>query len=89
MKCHWGAVGEAQEPAISDLTHREKTMPKLKTSRSARKRFVFTASGKIRRRRSGHGHLLTKKNRARKRRLRTAAPVSKGDEKRLRRILGK
>ncbi|RKX78661.1 MAG: 50S ribosomal protein L35 [Spirochaetes bacterium] len=45
-------------------------MPKLKTKRSAAKRYSFTASGKVKYKRQGLRHILTKKNRKRKRRLR-------------------
>jgi large subunit ribosomal protein L35 len=44
-------------------------MPKIKTNKSAAKRFSVTGSGKIRRRRSNLRHILTKKNAKRKRRL--------------------
>ena len=62
-------------------------MPKAKTSRSAAKRFKKTASGKIARRRSLKGHLLTSKTRKRKRRLRRATTVDKADAKRMGRLL--
>ncbi len=48
---------------------------KLKTNRSAKKRFKVTASGKIKRWRSGGSHYNTKKDPKRKRRLRTAGLV--------------
>ncbi len=44
-------------------------MPKIKTNRSAAKRFRMTGSGKIVRRRQGLRHILTKKSRSRKNRL--------------------
>jgi len=44
-------------------------MPKMKTKRSAAKRFTATGSGKLRRRRQNLRHILTKKNAKRKRRL--------------------
>jgi large subunit ribosomal protein L35 len=50
-------------------------MPKLKTNRSAAKRFSKTAKGKIRRRRAYFSHLLTGKSRKRKRRLRKSTLV--------------
>jgi len=40
-------------------------MPKLKTKRSAAKRFTILPSGKIRRNRANKQHILTKKKRAR------------------------
>ncbi|MDO8643651.1 MAG: 50S ribosomal protein L35 [bacterium] len=62
-------------------------MPKLKTKRSARKRFKITKSGKIKRKRSFLRHILTSKAKGRKRRLRKAAYVSKADQKSIRRLL--
>ena len=44
-------------------------MPKVKTNRSAAKRFKLTGSGKIKRARGGGHHLNAKKARKRKRRL--------------------
>ena len=44
-------------------------MPKMKTHRSANKRYKVTASGKILRRQAGKGHLLAHKSPARKNRL--------------------
>lgn len=48
---------------------------KMKTNRSARKRFKVTAKGKIKRWRSGGSHYNTKKSSDRKRRLRKPAYV--------------
>lgn len=48
-------------------------MPKLKTNKSARKRFKFTASGKIKRKRANLRHILTSKQKKRKRHLRHSA----------------
>jgi len=45
-------------------------MPKMKSSRSAAKRFRLTATGKVRRNQAFARHILTKKTRKRKRRLR-------------------
>ncbi|GJM16054.1 MAG: 50S ribosomal protein L35 [Thermodesulfobacteriota bacterium] len=44
-------------------------MPKVKTNRSAAKRFKLTGSGKVKRARGGGHHLNAKKARKRKRRL--------------------
>jgi large subunit ribosomal protein L35 len=62
-------------------------MPKLKTKGSVKKRFKLTGSGKIRRRRANHSHILTKKNAKRKRRLRSGTLVTSVDEKRINRLL--
>ncbi|MEM9246958.1 MAG: 50S ribosomal protein L35 [Cyanobacteria bacterium P01_F01_bin.153] len=51
-------------------------MPKLKTRKSAAKRFRTTGSGKIMRRKAFRNHLLEHKSTARKRRLAKAAAVS-------------
>lgn len=50
-------------------------MPKQKTHRGAAKRFKLSATGKVRRRRSMHSHILTKKTTKRKRRLRQPTEV--------------
>ncbi len=60
---------------------------KLKTHRGAAKRFKRSASGRIRRRRAYHNHILTKKSPRRKRRLRSGAWVFKGEAKRLARFI--
>ena len=44
-------------------------MPKMKTRRSAEKRFRRTGTGKVRRSKAYASHIMTKKNRKRKRRL--------------------
>ena len=62
-------------------------MPKMKTNRGAAKRFKKTASGKIKRRRAFKAHILTKKSRSRKRKLRKGALVSPADRKRVGRLL--
>lgn len=62
-------------------------MPKMKTHRGAAKRFKKTGTGKVRRRRANKSHILTKKTRARKRRLRKPALASRADQKRLKRLL--
>jgi large subunit ribosomal protein L35 len=62
-------------------------MPKVKSHRGAAKRFKRTASGRFKRRKAFHSHILTKKDRKRKRRLRSAEMVSHADEGRLKRLL--
>ena len=62
-------------------------MPKMKTHRGAAKRLKKTASGKLKRRRAYKSHILTKKSRKRKRRLRKSALVFKGEAKRLKQIV--
>ncbi|MGH7476159.1 MAG: 50S ribosomal protein L35 [Longimicrobiales bacterium] len=63
-------------------------MPKMKTNKSAAKRFRKTGTGKIRRFQAFKSHILTKKSPKRKRQLRGGAIVDKADEKRVKRMLG-
>ncbi|MBL7155838.1 MAG: 50S ribosomal protein L35 [Candidatus Omnitrophica bacterium] len=62
-------------------------MPKLKTKKAIRKRFRFTKKGKIKRSGSGKRHILTKKSGKRKRKLRKGALVSKGELKKLKKLM--
>jgi large subunit ribosomal protein L35 len=62
-------------------------MPKLKTNRAAAKRFKVTASGRLRRGKTGHRHILTKKTRKRKRHLRRETLVHPADEDNLKKLL--
>jgi large subunit ribosomal protein L35 len=62
-------------------------MPKLKTRRSAAKRFTFTATGKVKRRKGFKRHILNHKTRKQKRHLRQATLVHKSDEKAIKRLL--
>lgn len=63
-------------------------MPKMKTNRSAAKRFKKTGSGKFRRFKAFKSHILTKKSAKRKRKLRRPAMVAPSDEGRIKRMLG-
>lgn len=58
-------------------------MPKMKTHRGAAKRFSRTASGKVKRNHAFTSHILTKKTQKRKRNLRKAAIMTKGDAARI------
>jgi large subunit ribosomal protein L35 len=62
-------------------------MPKLKTHRGAKKRFRFTAKGKIKRMKANASHILTKKNRKRKRNLKKSTIVVKEEFNRLKTLL--
>ncbi len=62
-------------------------MPKIKTHRSAAKRYKLTGSGKVRYKKQGLRHILTKKKAKRKRRLRLPAVLSSVEEKRVKRLL--
>ena len=63
-------------------------MPKIKSNRSAAKRFTVTGSCKIVRHHAKSAHIKTKKSPKLKRNLRTSAIVRKCDEKRVSRMLG-
>ena len=60
-------------------------MPKLKTNKSAAKRFRVTRKGKVIRHMAGHGHLLAKKSSKRKRNLRKVKRCAPLDAKRIKR----
>jgi large subunit ribosomal protein L35 len=62
-------------------------MPKLKTHKGAKKRFRLTAKGKIKRMKANMNHILTKKNRKRKRNLKQSTIVVKEEFKRLKELL--
>jgi len=64
-------------------------MPKLKTRKTVSKRFKVTSTGKLMRRSTGLNHLMRKKSLSRRRRLLKGDELYKGDEKRIRRMLGK
>jgi len=62
-------------------------MGKLKTKKSAAKRFKITAKGKIKRMRAFHSHLAQSKNPKRKRRLRKGTYVSKVEEAKVKKMM--
>jgi large subunit ribosomal protein L35 len=62
-------------------------MPKMKTKRSAAKRFGKTGTGKIKRNQGYRRHLLEHKSSKRKRRLRGSVIMSKGDAKRTKQLI--
>ena len=63
-------------------------MPKIKTNRSAAKRFRITGSGKkIRRYKAYKSHILTKKTRKRKRRLRRASILDNANIKEVKKMI--
>jgi large subunit ribosomal protein L35 len=73
---------------IEDCVNLDKTMPKLKTKKSAAKRFRITGSGKkILRRKANKNHLLEHKTPAQKRRLSQLALVDETNEKEVRLML--
>ena len=62
-------------------------MPKMKTKKSAAKRFKVTGSGKISYNKCGNRHLSTKKSQKRKRRLRKDTCMSKAMTSRTRKMI--
>lgn len=62
-------------------------MPKMKTRRSAAKRFRVTGTHKIKRAKAFHSHILEHKSPKRKRHLRAPGLVSKADYARVRKML--
>lgn len=62
-------------------------MPKMKSNSGAKKRFTKTASGRLKRRKAYHSHILTKKSPKRKRHLRETTLVDPVDEKRIKRLI--
>lgn len=62
-------------------------MPKIKTNRSAAKRFKKTGSGKFKFFKSFASHILTSKTRKRKRSLRLGQIIDKTNQKEVRLLL--
>jgi large subunit ribosomal protein L35 len=62
-------------------------MPKMKTKSGAKKRFVTTGTGKIKRKHAYKSHILTKKSTKRKRNLTYFTIVDPADEKNIRRMI--
>ncbi len=56
-------------------------MPKMKTNSGAKKRFVLTGTGKIKRKHAYKSHILTKKGTKQKRNLTYFTTVNKADVK--------
>jgi large subunit ribosomal protein L35 len=64
-------------------------MPKMKTNRSAAKRFTITGTGKIRRRQANRHHLMEHKPTKRTRRLDGSVDVSPTHTKHVKKLLAK
>ena len=62
-------------------------MPKIRTNRSAHKRFRITGTGRIRRNKAYKSHILTKKSRKRKRNLRQSTILDASNEGQVRRLI--
>ena len=62
-------------------------MPKLKTNRGAAKRFKVKKKGKVKAKKGNMRHILTTKNRKRKRHLRKGTHLEGSDLKQAKRLL--
>ena len=62
-------------------------MPKMKTNRSAAKRFSKTGTGKLKRNKANKQHILTKKSTKRKRNLRQSAMTDSTNVKNMKKIM--
>ncbi len=62
-------------------------MPKMKTRRSAAKRYKVTATGKVMFKKQGLRHILTKKTTKRKRNLRAAGILDESEARKVRVML--
>ena len=63
-------------------------MPKMKTRRGAAKRFKVTGSGRIKRNKANHRHMLIRRSNKAKRNMRQAGVLSNVDRKIVKAILG-
>ncbi len=63
-------------------------MGKLKTNKTAAKRFKVTGSGKITRRKAYNNHQFLSKKGSRKRRLESEPELKKGERRRVKKMLG-
>jgi len=64
-------------------------MPKMKTSKTAAKRFKTTGTGRLRHEQTNNQHKFEMKPSTRKRRLEADADVHPADVKNVKRLLGK
>ena len=62
-------------------------MPKVKTKKSAAKRFKVTGTGKLKRMKAYKSHILTKKSAKRKRNLRQATITDSTNVKAMKKIM--
>ncbi len=64
-------------------------MPKMKSNSGAKKRFTKTGTGRLKRQKAYHSHILTKKSKKRKRNLGKNTLVHQTDEGRMNRLLNR
>ena len=62
-------------------------MPKMKSVKSASKRFKRTSSGKIKRNKAFASHILKKKSTKRKRNYRRSTVLTSADQKRISKLI--
>ncbi len=62
-------------------------MPKMKSNSGAKKRFAFTAKGKVKFKKAKHSHILTTKSTKVKRKMRQTGILPDEDERRVHRML--
>ncbi len=62
-------------------------MPKIKSHSGAKKRLNKTGTGKIKRAKANKSHIMTKKTRSRKRKLRQSSTVGSANEKQARTLI--
>jgi len=62
-------------------------VPKIKTNKAAAKRFRVTGSGRIKRNKGYKQHILSSKNKKRKRHLRQSTMVSAVETKNIRKLI--
>lgn len=63
-------------------------MPKMKTRRSSAKRFTVTGTGKLKRNKANHRHMLIRRAKTVKRKMRQSTLVDASEIKKVRRMLG-
>ncbi len=63
-------------------------MPKMRTRRGAAKRFKLSGSGRIKRNKANHRHMLICRSNKAKRKMRQAGLVSSADRKLVKAMLG-
>ena len=63
-------------------------MPKMKTRKGAAKRFKITGSGKIKRNKANHRHMLIRSSNKAKRKMRQSTLVASGYRKLVKAMLG-
>ena len=63
-------------------------MPKQKTRRGAAKRFKLTGSGKLKRNKANHRHMLIRRSKTVKRKMKKSGLTAGSDRQKVRRMLG-